>query len=95
MRRRTGVIWGFAGAQLLAAAVALAVTDWQSTDWIDLAGQVVVICQFNLAGIWVAMGPRISPWRLLAVGILLTYLTWGSGDTPEECSFQEQPDLAD
>lgn len=80
MRRRTGVIWGFAGAQLLAATIAYAVTDWQSTDWIDLAGQVVVICQFNLAGIWVAMGHRISPWRLLAVGIILTCLTWGSGD---------------
>ena len=80
MTRRTGVVWGFAGVQLLAATIAYAVTDWSSTEWIDLAGQVVVICQFNLAGIWVAMGHRISPWRLLAVGVFLTCLTWGSGD---------------
>lgn len=74
------MIWGFAGVQLLAATIALAIADWQSTEWSDLAGQVVVICQFNLAGIWVAMGHRISPWRLLAVGVFLTCLTWGSGD---------------
>ncbi len=83
MKRRTGVVWGFAGAQLVAAAAACAVIDPSSTEWISLAGQVVVICQLNLAGIWIALGHRISPWRLLAVGAFLTCLTWWDSDILE------------
>ncbi len=75
MNRRTVILWALGAGQLLAAAIGFAVSEWASNQWIVTTGQVVVVSQFYLAGIWVALGRRSSPWRLVAVGMLLTCLT--------------------
>jgi hypothetical protein len=83
MNRRAVILWGVGAGQLLSAAIALALMETSSGGWIDTFLAAIMYGQFYLTGIWVALGYRISPWRLLAIGIFLTCLTWGDGDVLE------------
>ncbi len=76
MNRRTVILWGLGAGQLLSAAIALALMETSSGGWIDTFLAAIMYGQFYLAGVWIAAGQRSIRWRLVAVAVCLTSLTW-------------------